>query len=135
MGAVRLQNLKTLPRKCAVASACQVKAGETPVKSAPSKDRRGIAISALTRDINVGQMNIQKILMNASIVLVLMASALTQTALSAVNVPWDTALTLVESDVKTLMSATLEIPVETAHAQMLLVDLSVRAMTALSLGQ
>lgn len=38
--------------------------------------------------------------MNASIILVLMASALTQTALSAANVPWDTALTLVESDVK-----------------------------------
>lgn len=38
--------------------------------------------------------------MNASIILVLMASALTRTALSAVNVPWDTALTLVESDVK-----------------------------------
>lgn len=103
--------------------------------------------------------------MNASIILVLMASALTRTALSAVNVPWDTALTLVESDVKvsqviffflilliallvilsrffrffsstqTLMSATLEIPVETAHALMLLGDLSVRAMTALSLGQ
>lgn len=94
-----------------------------------------------------------------------MASALTRMALSAVNVPWDTALTLVESDVKvsqviffflilliallvilsrffrffsstqTLMSATLEIPVETAHALMLLGDLSVRAMTALSLGQ
>lgn len=135
MGAVRLQNLKTLPRKRAAASACLVKAGETPVKSAPLKDRRGIAISALTRDINVGKMNIQKILMNASIILVLMASALTQTALSAVNVPWDTALTLVESDVKTLMSAALEIPVETAHALMLSVDLSARVMTALSLGQ
>lgn len=39
------------------------------------------------------------------------------------------------SSTQTLMSATLEIPVETAHALMLLGDLSVRAMTALSLGQ
>lgn len=38
--------------------------------------------------------------MNVSMTLALMASASTQTALSDVNVPWDTVWTLVESRVK-----------------------------------
>lgn len=38
--------------------------------------------------------------MNASTILVKMASALTQTARSAVSVPWDTAWTLEASNVK-----------------------------------
>lgn len=38
--------------------------------------------------------------MNVSMTLALMASASTQTALSAVNVPWDTVWTLAASHVK-----------------------------------
>lgn len=39
MGTARLQNLRTHPRKHAAVLECQVKAGETPVKSAPARQR------------------------------------------------------------------------------------------------
>lgn len=39
MAAARLQSLRTLPRRSAAALWCQVKAGETPVKSAPPRER------------------------------------------------------------------------------------------------
>lgn len=135
MGAAWLQSPRTLPNKCAAARECQAKAGETPVKSALARERRGILFSAPLRDINRVQMNTQKMLMNASTTLVLMASASTQTALFDVNVPWDTAWTLVESDVKTLMSVTSAIPVAMGHVPMSSVGLSVHAMRALSLDQ
>lgn len=46
-----------------------------------------------------------QILMNALMTLASMASASTQTALSDVNVPWDTVWTSVESDVKVRLSS------------------------------
>lgn len=45
--------------------------------------------------------------MNASMTLVLMASASTQMALSGVNVPWDTIWMSVASDVKVSSSTVL----------------------------
>lgn len=61
-----------------------------------------------------------------------MVFASTQTVHSDVNVPLDTIWIILESNVLTLTSALLGIPVEMELAQMSLVDLNVLATRALN---